>query len=106
MKNYVVKLSLLLDGYEKSTTTGVMAKDEREAQYLALLGECHNDPEWDDEVYYDACRDEHMYYSVYEVTEIEDSDEFQRICRLISYLPPGYRDRMIDGIDPRRHYDV
>lgn len=100
MNNYIVKLQLNIHGYEKIATVGVQAESIDEAGTIALLGECHNEPDLDDGL--QSCWDDTMMYSVDGVTEVEDDDEYKKLCVHIPHLHISYgRDllKQIEEID-------
>jgi hypothetical protein len=98
MNNYVVRLELNIHGYEKTAIVGVAATSYDEAGTIALAGECHNTPEWDDDSK-QSCWDDTMMYSVSGVTEIEDEAEYQLICKHINNLPATYGQIIKEEMD-------
>ncbi len=73
MKNYLVKLNLMIGCYEKLMPHVIEAEDEDAAVEQALRNESHNDV---DRVYDansdDEWWDDDMIYKLYEVKEITD----------------------------------
>jgi len=89
MNNYVVRLIMYIAGYEKQAVTCVQAASCDEAGTLALIGECHNDPEWDDDSK-QSCWDDAMIYVVAGVDEVNDA-EYEVLCKHINYLPASHK---------------
>jgi hypothetical protein len=98
MNNYIVRLDLNINGYEKTAVLGVAASSCDEAGTIALQGECHTTPEWDDGTR-QSCWDDTMRYKVSSVTEVDSNAEYQLICKHINYVPGGYGQIILEEMD-------
>jgi hypothetical protein len=82
MKKFVVKLTMYMDGYEKTSTHVVSAENEFDAQVIAMESECHNEPDYEDFPEKDGCTDDCFIYEPWKVTEITQ-EEFYILQRYL-----------------------
>ena len=68
---FVVTLILKIDGQEKSSVALIKADTKKEAQKIALEGECHGEIEWTGE---DSCEDMGNIYEVFSVKEVAENE--------------------------------
>ena len=102
MKNYIVQVRLNIHGYEKFEIVGVQANTEDEAGTIALAGECHNEPEWDDD--FQSCWDDTMMYSVRSVDEVEEQ-KYKILCEYIGSLCSSYGEDILQSIKDKAEED-
>mgnify|MGYP000194542021 FL=1 len=78
MKLFLVKIKILVDGFEKYTAHLVRAIDSESAGERALLNECHNNLGDGAEMQSpDVCEDDYggMIYAVHVIKEVEPEHE-------------------------------
>lgn len=71
MKHYLVKLTVYIGEYEKTTHSLVSAENEDSAETLAMVNECHTTPRFED----GRCHDGWDFiYESWSVMEVSDED--------------------------------
>lgn len=83
MKHYLVSLKLSIGEHEKSSNRLVVADNEQSAGTLALISECHNEPDFEDDKKQSCWDCGEMIYRVQRVKELSDKDyeEYKRITK-------------------------
>lgn len=81
MKNYLVKLTLIIGDFEKSSSIVVQAVNEKKAGTLALVMECHDKPDWTNNNKNECWDCGQMIYRVYSIQELNDI-EFETLKKL------------------------
>ena len=76
MKYWMVLLELIIGEYEKTSRSLEIAATSQEAGELALIGECHGDPDWNED---DGSRTMvwdcgEMVYRVYNTIELSKEE--------------------------------
>lgn len=75
MKNYLVKLTIHINGFEKTAIHIVKAKNKKKAMIRAMEGECHDKPDYSEYPNKDACWDVNEFiYEPYFCEEISEED--------------------------------
>lgn len=89
MKQYLVKLTLFVECYEKHVTHLIAANNMEQARVNALKVESHNDNAgFDNNSIYKSWQDGDMAYRVYSVKELSEKDA-QHYERITNFFNTG-----------------